>query len=77
MIIFGLFATYYSANEYIRLSPYIGQNNMTWNDVFPYFDRMVLGGVIVGIVILGLTILSSVLSDSRNTDARVLAPHGE
>ncbi|EJF92268.1 Ti-type conjugative transfer system protein TraG [Bartonella taylorii 8TBB] len=55
IIIFALFATYYSANEYIRLSPYIGQNNMTWNDVFPYFDRMVLGGVIVGIVILGLT----------------------
>ncbi len=25
MIIFGLFATYYSANEYIRLSPYVGQ----------------------------------------------------
>ncbi|WP_375661488.1 Ti-type conjugative transfer system protein TraG [Bartonella sp. CR127HXZ] len=72
MIIFGLFATYYSANEYIRLSPYVGQNNMTWADVFPFFDRMVLGGVIVGIVILGYTIKLSLpkaspLKISKNT----------
>ncbi len=72
MIIFGLFATYYSANEYIRLSPYVGQNNMTWNDVFPYFDRMVLAGVLIGIVIFGYTVKLSLakassLKISKNT----------
>ncbi len=56
MIVFGLFATYYSANEYIRLSPYVGQDNMTWADVLPFFDRMVLWGVVIGVVILGYTI---------------------
>ncbi|WP_375673360.1 type IV secretory system conjugative DNA transfer family protein, partial [Bartonella sp. CL25QHWL] len=55
MIVFGLFATYYSANEYIRLSPYVGQDNMTWADVLPFFDRMVLWGVVIGVVILGYT----------------------
>ncbi|WP_375651113.1 Ti-type conjugative transfer system protein TraG [Bartonella sp. AA78NXGY] len=72
MIIFGLFATYYSANEYIRLSPYVGQNNMTWADVFPFFDRMVLGGVVIGVIILGYTIKLSLpkaspLKISKNT----------
>ncbi|WP_019220176.1 Ti-type conjugative transfer system protein TraG [Bartonella florencae] len=55
LIIFGLFAAYYSTNEYIRLSPYVGQNDMTWADVFPFFDRMVLAGSIIGIIILGFT----------------------
>ncbi|WP_404977293.1 Ti-type conjugative transfer system protein TraG [Bartonella sp. AU18XJBT] len=72
MIIFGLFATYYSANECIRLSPYVGQDNMTWADVFPFFDRMVLGGVIIGIVIFGYTMKLSLakaspLKNSKNT----------
>ncbi|WP_156851394.1 Ti-type conjugative transfer system protein TraG [Bartonella refiksaydamii] len=73
MIIFGLFATYYSANEYIRLSPYVGQNNMTWNDVFPYFDRMVLAGVIVGIVIFGYTVKLSLpkASPFKNSKSKI------
>lgn len=71
IIIFALVATYYSTNEYIRLSPYVGQNNMTWADVFPYFDRMVLAGVIVGIIILGFTMNLSLpkvspLKNSKN-----------
>ncbi|WP_375685595.1 type IV secretory system conjugative DNA transfer family protein, partial [Bartonella sp. TT110JLCBS] len=28
---------------------------MTWADVFPFFDRMVLSGSIIGIIILGFT----------------------
>ncbi|WP_273724010.1 Ti-type conjugative transfer system protein TraG [Bartonella sp. AU18XJBT] len=72
MIIFGLFATYYSANEYIRLSPYVGQDNMTWADVLPFFDRMVLWGVVIGVVILGYTMNLSLakvspLKQSKNT----------
>nr|ACN38884.1 conjugal transfer protein D [Bartonella rattaustraliani] len=55
LIVFCLFAAYYSTNEYIRLSPYVGQNNMTWADVFPFFDRMVLAGSIIGVIILGFT----------------------
>ncbi|WP_375612414.1 MULTISPECIES: Ti-type conjugative transfer system protein TraG [unclassified Bartonella] len=72
LISFCLFAAYYSINEYIRLSPYVGQNNMTWADVFPFFDRMVLSGSIIGIIILGFTMNLSLpkkspLKKSKNT----------
>ncbi|AQX31516.1 Ti-type conjugative transfer system protein TraG [Bartonella schoenbuchensis] len=71
LIVFCLFATYYNASEYIRLSPYVGQNGMTWENVLPFFDRMVLVGSFIGIVILGFTMKLSLappspLKNSKN-----------
>ncbi|OPB28354.1 Ti-type conjugative transfer system protein TraG [Bartonella sp. WD12.1] len=64
LIVFCLFATYYNASEYIRLSPYVGQNGMTWKNVLPFFDRMVLAGSFIGILILGFTMKLSLASPS-------------
>nr|CDP79639.1 conjugal transfer coupling protein TraG [Bartonella schoenbuchensis] len=64
LIVFCLFATYYNASEYIRLSPYVGQNGMTWKNVLPFFDRMVLAGSFIGIVILGFTMKLSLAPPS-------------
>ncbi|WP_406604500.1 Ti-type conjugative transfer system protein TraG [Bartonella gliris] len=51
-LIFSLFVAYYSTKEYLRLSAYVGQNNMTWSDVLSLFDRMVLSGSLIGFFIL-------------------------
>ncbi|EJF88108.1 Ti-type conjugative transfer system protein TraG [Bartonella melophagi] len=64
LIVFCLFATYYNASEYIRLSPYVGQNGMTWKNVLPFFDRMVLTGSFIGILILGFTMKLSLAPPS-------------
>nr|CBI82706.1 Type IV secretion system-coupling protein virD4 [Bartonella schoenbuchensis R1] len=53
------------------MSPYVGQNGMTWENVLPFFDRMVLVGSFIGIVILGFTMKLSLappspLKNSKN-----------
>lgn len=46
---------YYFLNEYFRLEPYVGQNGLTWKNVIPYFDSMVIIGIVFSIIILAIS----------------------
>jgi len=54
--VFSVAILYYGSNELSRLSQYVGQNGMMWKDVLPYFDHMLLSGIIAGFVFLGFSI---------------------
>ncbi|WP_455481744.1 Ti-type conjugative transfer system protein TraG [Bartonella sp. B35(2025)] len=61
-IFFGVVALYYIGCEIKRLSPYIGQQGITWNYALQFMDSMVIIGIIIGIVFL---IIQAILASPR------------
>ncbi|EJF76717.1 type IV secretion system-coupling protein virD4 [Bartonella sp. DB5-6] len=58
-IFFGITALYYIGGEIKRLSPYVGQQGITWNYALKFMDSMVVFGVIIGIVLLAIQIMTT------------------
>ncbi|MCL6230280.1 Ti-type conjugative transfer system protein TraG [Bartonella bilalgolemii] len=65
IISFGLVFAYYTLNEYLRLNPYVEQYKMTWENLLPFFDRMVLIGFLIGSIVFGFTVKLSLPTDSN------------
>ncbi|WP_156851080.1 Ti-type conjugative transfer system protein TraG [Bartonella refiksaydamii] len=58
-VFFGITALYYIGGEIKRLSPYVGQQGITWNYALKFMDSMVVFGVIIGIVLLAIQIMTT------------------
>ncbi|MCZ2328931.1 Ti-type conjugative transfer system protein TraG [Bartonella sp. F02] len=58
-VFFAVLALYYIGNEIKRLSPYVGQNGVTWSYALQFMDNMVIFGVIAGVLILVLQTVKS------------------
>ncbi|WP_336277020.1 Ti-type conjugative transfer system protein TraG [Bartonella sp. CB178] len=64
---FSAVSLYYIVNEIKRLSPYVGQNGITWSYAIQFIDNMVVFGVISGIVIL---ILQAIIATPRANNVK-------
>ncbi|UTO28073.1 Ti-type conjugative transfer system protein TraG [Bartonella harrusi] len=58
-VFFAIIAFYYIGSEITRLSPYVGQNGITWNYALKFMDPMVTFGVITGFIFLAIQIFIS------------------
>ncbi|ENN94551.1 Ti-type conjugative transfer system protein TraG [Bartonella vinsonii] len=57
-VFFGLIAFSYIWNEIKRLSPYVGQQGITWSYALKFMDPMVVFGIIGGVVLLALQVMT-------------------
>lgn len=78
-VFFGLIAFSYIWNEIKRLSPYVGQQGITWSYALKFMDPMVVFGIIGGVVLLALQVMT--LSPHTNKIKRAKKaflemPHG-
>ncbi|UNE53787.1 Ti-type conjugative transfer system protein TraG [Bartonella machadoae] len=64
-VFFALLALYHISGEVIRLSPYVGQQGITWNYALQFMDSMVIYGVITGFVFLAIQIFISFPHDNK------------
>ncbi|MET3589588.1 type IV secretion system protein VirD4 [Bartonella silvatica] len=51
---FGIIALYHIVNEIKRLSPYVGQQGITWGYALKFMDPMVIFGIIIGVFLLAI-----------------------
>ncbi|MBX4335232.1 Ti-type conjugative transfer system protein TraG [Bartonella raoultii] len=65
MIFFGGTAFYHISKEIKRLSPYVGQQGITWNYALQFMDIMVIFGIIIGVFVL---IIQIVVSSPRTSN---------
>ncbi len=49
VVFFGTTALYYIGGEIKRLSPYVGQQGITWGYALQFMDPMVVFGIIIGV----------------------------
>ncbi|EJF92373.1 Ti-type conjugative transfer system protein TraG [Bartonella taylorii] len=58
-VFFGITALYYIGGEIKRLSPYVGQQGITWNYALKFMDSMVIFGVIIGVALLTIQVMTT------------------
>ncbi|GAA5107806.1 Ti-type conjugative transfer system protein TraG [Bartonella jaculi] len=56
-IFFGITALYHISSEIKRLSPYVGQQGITWSYALKFMDPMVIFGIITGIFLLAIQVI--------------------
>ncbi|WP_455465788.1 Ti-type conjugative transfer system protein TraG [Bartonella sp. B39] len=59
-IFFAITAFYYIFGEIKRLSPYVGQQGITWNYALQFMDHMVIFGIIIGAALLAIQFITTV-----------------
>ncbi|PIT68834.1 Ti-type conjugative transfer system protein TraG [Bartonella tribocorum] len=57
--LFGFTALYYIGGEIKRLSPYVGQQGITWSYVLKFMDPMVIFGTIIGVALLAVQLITA------------------
>ncbi|WP_345097394.1 Ti-type conjugative transfer system protein TraG, partial [Bartonella acomydis] len=58
-LFFGITALYHIIGEIKRLSPYVGQQGITWSYALQFMDPMVVFGVITGVMLLAIQVLTT------------------
>ncbi|AFR26692.1 Ti-type conjugative transfer system protein TraG [Bartonella quintana] len=58
-VFFGTTALYFIGGEIKRLTPYVGQQGITWSYALKFMDPMVVFGVICGVVLLVIQVMIS------------------
>ncbi len=71
MISFMTVAISYAVREFQRLSPYVGDHNVTWSDTLPYTDMFAVGGAVGGFAICGLAARLSLAGKGNVKRAKV------
>ncbi|WP_455476813.1 Ti-type conjugative transfer system protein TraG [Bartonella sp. B41] len=66
-VFFGGVALYYFCHEIKRLSPYVGQNGITWGYALRFMDPMVVFGTVAGIVLL---IVQGIITSPRISNVK-------
>ncbi|WP_208438067.1 Ti-type conjugative transfer system protein TraG [Bartonella taylorii] len=59
-LFFAIIAFYHIVGEIKRLSPYVGQQGITWSYALQFMDSMVVLGVIIGIALLAIQFITTV-----------------
>ncbi len=59
-LFFAITAFYHIVGEIKRLSPYVGQQGITWGYALQFMDSMVVLGVIIGIALLAIQFITTV-----------------
>ncbi|MBB5073984.1 type IV secretion system protein VirD4 [Bartonella callosciuri] len=58
-VFFGATAFYYTIGEIKRLSPYVGQQGITWGYALKFMDPMIIFGIITGVFLLAVQLILS------------------
>lgn len=58
-IFFGITALYHIKGEIERLSPYVGQQGITWSYAVQFMDSMVIFGIIIGVILLAIQAITA------------------
>lgn len=56
-LFFGMTALYHIFGEIKRLSPYVGQQGITWGYALKFMDPMVIFGIIIGVFLLAAQVM--------------------
>ncbi|WP_019220051.1 Ti-type conjugative transfer system protein TraG [Bartonella florencae] len=56
-LFFGITALYHIAGEIKRLSPYVGQQGITWSYALQFMDPMVIFGITIGTTLLAIQVM--------------------
>ncbi|WP_455479161.1 Ti-type conjugative transfer system protein TraG [Bartonella sp. B23] len=59
-IFFAITAFYYIFGEIKRLSPYVGQQGITWDYALQFMDPMVIFGVVIGVTLLAIQFITTI-----------------
>ncbi len=57
-LFFGITALYHIGGEIKRLSPYVGQQGISWGYALKFMDPMVVFGTIIGVTLLAVQLIT-------------------